>query len=70
MAIKTYTEQLEEVQTAITAIMTGAQSYGIAGRQVTRANLKDLREWERQLRNDVARETSGGIRIQTGMPNR
>jgi hypothetical protein len=49
MAVKTTLAQLEEVQTAITALMTGAQSYTLDGSHtVTRANLSAL-----QAREDV-----------------
>lgn len=63
MTVKTYTEQLEEVQTAITAILTGAQSYSNRGQSAERANLKTLYEAEARLRILVARETSGGINV-------
>ncbi len=49
MAVKTTTEQLEEVQGAITALMTGSQSYTIDGRTVTRADLKALNTREETL---------------------
>lgn len=42
MALKTFGEQLEEVQNAITSALKN-QSYGINGRQFTRANLDELR---------------------------
>ena len=48
MAIKTTEEQLEEVQTAISKVMTG-QSYSIGGRSLTRADLKSLMEREEIL---------------------
>lgn len=67
MAIKTYTEQLEEVQAAITAVMSG-QSYEIAGRKLVRANLKELTDREQYLRVMADRETRGGIRIQGATP--
>jgi hypothetical protein len=49
MAVKTITQQLEEVQTAITAVLTGAQSYTIDGRTFTRANLDALQKREAYL---------------------
>ena len=67
MAIKTYTEQLEEVQTAISAILGGAQSYAIGNRSLTRANLKELYAQEERLLKLVARETAGGLGIQYGV---
>lgn len=72
MAVKTYSEQLEEVQNAITAILTGAQSYTFsgpgAGRTVTRANLGDLQKREEWLRAKVDVEDRGGIRIRGVTP--
>lgn len=69
MAIKTYTEQLEAVQAAIEAIETGAQSYSISGRSLTRANLADLYARERHLRTMVARENnSSRITVQYVVP--
>lgn len=68
MAIKTYTEQLEEVQAAITAILTGAQRFQINGRDVTRANLDELRSWETELRRKVSRQARGGIRTVQVVP--
>jgi len=68
VTVKTYSEQLEEVQAAISAIMTGAQSYGIAGRSVTRGDLTTLLAEEKHLRMMVKRETAGGISIYGGTP--
>jgi len=48
MALKTLSEQLEEVQTAISAVMTG-QSYKIAGREMSKANLRELSDREDNL---------------------
>lgn len=59
MAIKTTLEQLEEVQTAISAVMTG-QSYSIAGRNLTRADLKALGERETMLLARYQREQGTG----------
>ena len=66
MAIKTYTQQLEEVQAAITAILTGAQSYNHDGRTLTRADLSTLEEREKRLRPLAERESksSGKMSIQ------
>jgi len=49
MAIKTTEAQLEEVQAAITAVLTGNQSYTLDGRTVSRANLDALQRREEQL---------------------
>lgn len=67
MAIKTATQQLEEVQAAITAVLSG-QSYSIAGRSLTRADLSALNEREEQLLRRVSRERNGGIRGRLATP--
>lgn len=59
--MKTYSEQLEEVQAAISAIEGGAQSYSIGSRSLSRANLADLYSREKWLRSMVARD---GNRLQ------
>lgn len=48
MALKTLSQQLEEVQTAISAVMNG-QAYEIAGRKMTKANLSELSDREDSL---------------------
>lgn len=48
MPIKTTLEQIEEVQTAISAVLNG-QAYSIAGRSLTRADLADLTAREEAL---------------------
>lgn len=65
----TYEEQLVSVQTAIAAIESGAQSYSIAGRSLSRADLRTLYERERWLRAQVDRASrGGGIRVRLGTP--
>ena len=59
MAIKSYRQQLEEVQEAISAVLGGAQDYQINGRRITRANLGELDRRERHLRAMVDREATG-----------
>ena len=66
---RTYTQQLDDVQAAILAIESGAQSYTIAGRSMTRGNLDALYKREERLITKVARETTGGgIRVRGGTP--
>lgn len=48
MALLTVRQQLEEVQAAISAVMTG-QKYEIAGRSLSRADLDSLNKREEQL---------------------
>lgn len=68
--MKSYLEQLLEVQTAISIIEGGAQSYTIGNRQLTRADLNTLYSREKWLRAMVAREelNDGYIRCQRGVP--
>jgi len=65
MAIKTATEQLEEVQTAITAILEGAQSHSISGRAMTMADLSTLYDMQKNLLPLAQREADGrtGARV-------
>ncbi len=65
MALKTTLEQIEEVQAAITAVMSG-QSYSISGRSLTKANLKELTERETMLLERYRRETGSGPIINIG----
>lgn len=55
MAIKTTAEQLEEVQTAITAVMSG-QAVTLDGMALTRASLDSLQKREEYLRNKYDKE--------------
>lgn len=70
MAIKTYTEQLEEVQAAISAILTGAQSVEFNGRRYIKGDLAVLFEMQKQLMPLATRESSGrkGIRVRGVTP--
>ena len=54
--IKSIADQLEEVQTAITTIMTKGQAYGIGGRTLTRADMAWLERREERLRRLYERE--------------
>ena len=65
MAIKTYTEQLEEVQAAITAVLTGTQSHSINGRAMTRADLGTLYQMQERLMPKATKEGAGrkGARV-------
>jgi len=63
----TYAQQLEEVQAAISKVMSG-QSYEIAGRRLQRADLAALTAREKYLRVMAAREANGGIRLRGATP--
>lgn len=54
MALLTLGQQLQEVQTAITTVMSG-QSYTIAGRSMSKANLAELTQRENTLLDRVAK---------------
>jgi hypothetical protein len=70
MAVKTTLEQLEEVQAAISAVMTG-QSYSVNGRALTRADLKALTDRETMLLNRYNQEQgAGGPSVNIGIRRR
>ena len=70
MAIKTTLEQLEEVQAAITEVMTSQEMSGISGR-VVRARLAELEAREaRLLARYRAEQGTGGLAINVGIPRR
>jgi hypothetical protein len=68
LALKTTLGQLEEVQAAITAVMTG-QAYTIGGRTLTRADLTALQKREENLlaryRSEQEDQTAGCRRVYT-----
>lgn len=65
MTVLTYTAQLEEVQTAITELLTNAQEAVYNGQRVRKADLQWLHEREKWLRPLAEREgkPGGGIPI-------
>jgi len=69
--LETKQQQLTDVRTAINVVLTRGQSYmvmdGGAQRQVSRANLKQLQERERQLEIEVSRLERGGIGVNYGL---
>lgn len=52
-------ELLESVESAIANCLT-AQSYSIAGRQKTMAQLSQLREFRKELLNEISNGNSSG----------
>lgn len=54
----TASDLLTQVETAITSCLT-AQSYSVAGRQKTMAQLRELREFRQQLKDEIANGSSG-----------
>ena len=57
----TTAEQLDEINTAITAILARGQSVNAQGRGLTRAALPELLKERRHLEAKLARETRGPI---------
>ena len=53
--------QLERVQMAIAAIESGAQSYQIANRKVTKVDLATLYAREKSLKAEIARASGGDL---------
>lgn len=66
--MKTYEQQLEEVQRAITEILTGAQEASYNGQRVRKADLDMLQKREEWLTKQIATKRRGGIRVRTGVP--
>lgn len=52
-------EQLAQVNAAITAVLSGGQSYKLGGWSLTRADLSELRALRDQL--EAAQESSGEL---------
>ncbi|MBN1105803.1 MAG: hypothetical protein JXL84_20505 [Deltaproteobacteria bacterium] len=71
MALKTTLEQLEEVQSAISAVMT-SQEYTRGNRSLVRAKLADLEAREKSLleRYNAEQGTGGTPRINVAIPKR
>lgn len=65
----TKAEELALVDTAITRIYEGAQSWSVLGRQYTRADLATLIARKAELERDIARATRGGIRLRRMVAN-
>lgn len=55
-----YQAQLAEVSVAITAVMTGGQSYTLDGRHMTRADLVDLNSRQAWLVSQIGSMSRGG----------
>ena len=66
MAILTTTQQLEEVQTAITETLK-AQQMGMGDKLLLKARLRDLTERENILRARYKAESGGGLSFNTGL---
>lgn len=56
-------EELDDVITAMRMIATGAQSYTIGSRSVTKANLAELRNWRGELEEELADAQGTSVRL-------
>lgn len=65
---QTAAEQLEEIQTAISRILTHGQAFEVNGRVYRRADLATLYKQEERLKALVAREARGGIKVRRVVP--
>lgn len=54
-------EKLNEVETAITKVLCGGQSYQIGSRKLTRADLSLLRQMQKELQAEVAAGAGTGL---------
>lgn len=50
---ETKQEQLKEVETAIYKILVGGQSYKLGSKQLTRADLAELKEMQQRLQSEI-----------------
>ena len=68
IVLKTYGEQLAEVQTAITAVMSG-QRYSLGGRELVRADLEMLNQRESKIQANLDKygNVSPNMTARTGM---
>lgn len=57
----TASERLEEVNTAISRVLGGGQSYQMGSRKLTRADLGMLREMRKELQAEVAAEDGNNL---------
>jgi len=68
--VETLEQQLERVQSAIAAIESGAQEYGVGSRKVTKGDLKTLYDREAKLKQEISCEAIGTTRAYARWPTR
>lgn len=66
--MKTLEQQLEEVQQAISDILTNAQEAWYNGQKVRKADLTTLEQREKRLLVQIKRRNRGGIRVRGVTP--
>lgn len=69
MTLEELYEELEDVNKAIRAIRSGAQSYSTPSRSVTKVNYESLLKERDKLLSDIAALENGG-QVLTGWPCR
>lgn len=57
----TVQERLNQVNTAISTILAGGQSYKIGSRSLTRADLNTLRAMQKELEAELAAENNSNL---------
>jgi hypothetical protein len=55
------TALLAQIDTAIEKILMTGQSYKIGSRSLTRADLSELKEWKKQVENEIAAGDASNI---------
>lgn len=60
--------ELAQIESAITAILSGAQSYSIGTRSLTRANLTELRKWKKEVEDLISALSGGSGRFKRVIP--
>jgi len=60
--------ELAEVKAAISAVLSGSQSYKIGTRSLERADLKTLRDMKKELEEEIRSLEGGGGRVLRVVP--
>lgn len=69
MKVKSYEEQLIEVQVAICDLLAGAEEASYNGQRVRKTSLDMLQRREEYLRNKIETKNRGGIRVRGAVPD-
>lgn len=66
--MKTYEQQLEEIQVAISDLLSGAEEASYNGQRVRKTNLDMLQKRELWLTQQIKLGRRGGIRVRNAVP--
>jgi hypothetical protein len=66
--MKTYEQQLEEIQQAISILLSGAEEASYNGQRVRKTNLDMLQKREVWLTQQITNKRRGGIRVRNAVP--